>query len=108
MEHEGFIEELDDIRQAEGEKGRIIGKGRREAEKIGSEANSEAKKIVEKAMAESEKIGDEILAKARGEIEEKERKIISKAEKETAEIASMSIPAAVIRKAVDGIDEGQN
>ena len=101
MENEkDFIEELEEIKQAEAEKERMLEKARRDAEKIIDEAAAEAKRTLEKAADEAEKIGEEALAKARKELSAKEGQIMAKAQKEAMEISAMEVPSSVIRKAV--------
>ena len=102
MEDE-FAHELEEIKEAESEKEKMILKARTDADKMIAEANAQAKKIVEKAAEEAEKIGEEILAKARKDLEAKEKQIISNAAKQAGEIFAMQITSAMVKKALENV-----
>ena len=112
MEHDEFVEDLNEIKDAESEKERLLEKARKESEKTVSDALAQAKKTVEKASLKlsielilDQKIEEEILAKARSELEGEEKKILAKAHKQAQEISSMNVPAAAVKKAVESIME---
>ena len=105
MEEEGFARELKEIKLAEAEKAKILAGGQKDAQAAISKAEQEAAKIIAKGRELAKSEEDKILAAARAQMDEEEKKTVSKAGQQAERIHGMMVTESVVKMGIKKLVE---